>query len=152
MIRSQGFLSGFCWLLFSSSFSKPAFGSELTVLLGPPSLGQGGSNPLGIPPTNIIDWQASYRNDEGGEWMLSVVPGLYYGRRFSLDSITLGLGGGVLIGANGVGLGLYQSLGYASPAFWKSYRFEAEYRQVVGFSGLGPEFPYTLRIGFSYEI
>jgi hypothetical protein len=124
----------------------------VSALLGPPSLGQGGSNPVSIPPGNVIDWQASYRTDSNSEWMVSVVPGIYYGQRFTKERLTLGLGGGLLIGVNGVGLGLYQSLGFATQPFWKKYRLEAEYRQIIGYTEAGVEFPYTLRIGVSYEI
>lgn len=139
-------------LLIGFSRSEAAAAATLSALLGPPSLGQGGSNPLSIPPGNPLDWQASYRSDEGREWMLSLVPGVYYGQRWTKDRLTLGLGGGLLVGANGLGLGFYQSLGFATPAFWKRYHFEAEYRQLIGYTNIGLEFPYTLRMGLSYDL
>ena len=64
----------------------------LHVLIGPPSLGQGGSNPVSIPPVNPVDWQVSYVNDAQREWVASVVPGLLYGQRFYKDGLYAALG------------------------------------------------------------
>ncbi|MBC7531804.1 MAG: hypothetical protein H7318_09515 [Oligoflexus sp.] len=136
----------------ATATSTIANAGTITALIGPPSLGQGGSNPLSIPPTNIIDWQASYRTDEGREWMVSVIPGLYYGQRWTKERFSLGVGGGIVIGTNGVGFGVYQSLGYMTEAFWNKYHFEAEYRQVIGYVDKAAEFPYSFRIGISYDL
>ncbi len=142
-----------CLLPLTFALWGPALlAGSISALIGPPSLGQGGSNPVSIPPANIIDWQASYRGDQGSEWTLSVIPGLYYGRRWTKERFSLGVGAGVLISTQGVGLGVYQSVSYQTEPFWKRYHFEAEYRQVIGYVSKGVEFPYSFRIGISYDL
>ncbi|MBC7660009.1 MAG: hypothetical protein H7249_09900 [Chitinophagaceae bacterium] len=130
---------------------SPLWAARISLMLGPPSLGQGGANPISIPPIDPIEYQFSYITDDNREFMVSVIPGLFYGQRFTLDTITIGLGAGLVISTAGVGLGVYQSVGWDSRLFWKHYRASAEYRQVIGYTAVGAEFPYAIRIGVGYE-
>lgn len=139
----------FLLLLLSS---ETALAGRVGALLGPPSLGQGGSNPVSIPPLSPLDWQLTYVTDTDREFMLSVIPGLFYGQRWRKDQFSIGFAGGILISTNGVGVAVSQSLNWESKPFWESFRFEAEYRQVIGYTEIGAEFPYAIRVGLNYEI
>lgn len=129
-----------------------AYAGRFGALVGPPSLGQGGSNPVSIPPGNPTDWQLTYLTEQDREYVLSVIPGLFYGQRWRKDSLSIGFAGGLLISTNGVGVGLSQSLHWESEVFWDDWRFEAEYRQVIGVTKIGLEFPYAIRLGVSFAI
>lgn len=131
--------------------SESAFAGRLSALLGPPSLGQGGSNPISVPPANPLDWQLSWLTDKDQEFMLSVIPGFFYSQRWRKDQFAIGFGGGLLISANGPGVGLSQSLHWESTPFWTNWRLEAEYRQVIGVTEIGAEFPYAIRFGTGYQ-
>lgn len=141
-------------ILISSAclMTREAYAGRLGALLGPPSLGQGGSNPVSIPPLNPLDWQLTYLTDDDREFMVSVVPGLFYGQRWRKDQFSIGFAGGLLISTSGVGVGVSQSLHWETRAFWNGWRFEAEYRQVIGVTEIGVEFPYAIRLGLNYEI
>ncbi len=124
---------------------------SLEVVIGPPSLGQGGSNPVSIPPINIIDWQVAYVTDANREMIFSLVPGLFYGQRWYLDQFYAALDAGILVTTSGVGLGVAEALGYHTGTFWKRLRAQVEYRQILGIAGYGLQYPYTLRMGVTYE-
>lgn len=131
--------------------SPPLMARQFELLIGPPSLGQGGSNPVSIPPANPIDWQLTYINEEQREWVVSVIPGLLYGQRWQKGSLYAALGGGILITSTGLGLGVHHAFGYESKVFWRSFRFITEYRQIMGISAYTLQFPYTFRLGMRYE-
>lgn len=120
------------------------------VVIGPPSIGQGGSNPVSIPPVSPVDWQLSYINEDDREWVFSVVPGLLYGQRWTHENLYAALGGGLLVTTSGLGIGGYHALGMETEPFWEKFRVVFEYRQIVGYASDGPQFPYTVRIGVSY--
>src|SRR5688572_586401 len=124
----------------------------LHVLLGPPSIGHGGSNPVSVPPMNPVDWQFTYVTDANQEWLVSLVPGLLWGQRFYQGGLYAALGGGLLMTSSGVGVGLDHAYGYESGPFLKRLRYQVEYRQVIGVSEYGWQFPYTFRMGFSYAL
>ena len=140
-------------LLIYSSLATSAFGQgRVSVLMGPPSMGQGGSNPLSLPPS-ALDFHASYVTSEQSEFTLSVVPGAFYGKRWLGEhGLRAGFGAGVLLSLFGIGPALYQSVGWESPRLWDKLRLDAEFRQLVGVTEIGLEFPYVLRMGLSYEI
>lgn len=140
-------------LVWASFLAAPRLqASEFKFLLGPPSLGQGGSNPLSIPPINPVDWQLVFVTNKDREWLLSLVPGLLYGQRFRLDGFYASLGAGILVTTSGLGLGLGHAYGYESKIFASHYRFIIEYRQVLGLAEYGWQFPYTFRMGISYAL
>ncbi|RZA21052.1 MAG: hypothetical protein EOP10_17265 [Proteobacteria bacterium] len=138
--------------LFAVIGTTKAEAGRVSALIGPPSLGQGGSNPVSVPPFNAIDWQVHYVTDHDTEFMVSVIPGFFLGKRWRKDQLSIGFAGGMLISTNGLGVGLSQSLSWESQPFWTNWRFEAEYRQVIGYTVLGAEFPYAIRLGINYEI
>ncbi len=130
--------------------TEPLEAGSMEFLIGPPSLGQGGSNPLSVPPLNPLDWQISYVNDAQREMVFSLIPGISYGQRFYLKQIYAALGGGVLFTTGGLGVGVHQAIGIQSNDILKNLKIQLEYRQVIGIANYGPQFPYSLRIGLSY--
>jgi hypothetical protein len=125
---------------------------QLHVLIGPPSLGQGGSNPVSIPPFNPVDWQVTYVTAENREWLVSLVPGLIYGQRFQAKGLYAALGGGLLVNTTGLGLGVSHAYGFESGAFLQRFRYQIEYRQIIGVGNYGWKFPYSFRMGVSYAL
>jgi hypothetical protein len=118
----------------------------LVLRAGPPSVGAGGSNPVGIPPS-AVDLEFAWVTSSSWETSLSAVPGLLVGKRFDIDNFYVGLGGGILISGNGVGLGPYSSFGWESEG---TVRFSIEYKQGLGLSGSGLVSPSALRAGIGY--
>ncbi len=127
------------------SSAEPASAFSLSLLLGPGSAGNGGSNPVGIPPgTTDIDITMAW--DSGFQIDLSLVPGLLFGKRWTSGNWYVSLGGGILIDANGVGIGPYSTLGYMA-----DWGFTAEYTQTLGISQLGFVAPGSGRIGYTFK-
>lgn len=124
----------------------------LHVLIGPPSIGQGGSNPVSVPPANPVDWQFTYVTEQNREWLVSLVPGLLWGQRFYKEGFYAALGGGLLVTSSGLGIGVDHAYGYESGPFLKRFRYQVEYRQVIGIGNYGWQFPYTFRMGLSYAL
>lgn len=125
----------------------------LLVMFGPPGAQNGHSNPLGIPP-GIQDLQVSYLTPCGHEFSFSIVPGLTYGLRYRKGPYLYGgLGGGLLITANGIGPGAYAAIG-ASFVRTNNVTFEAEFRQALGIGmGIGDAHiisPFSLRLGIGF--
>ena len=118
----------------------------LMLRFGPPSVGSGGSNPLGIPPS-AVDVEFAWVTTSNWETSLSAVPGLLVGKRFDIDNFYVGLGGGILISSNGVGVGPYSSFGWESEG---TVRYSIEYKQGLGFSSSGLISPSALRVGIGY--
>jgi hypothetical protein len=140
------------WLLLLALCSSSGHARQLQLLIGPPSLGQGGSNPVSIPPANPVDWQFVYVNDADREWVVSLVPGLLWGQRFYKGGLYAALGGGILVTSSGVGIGVDHAYGYESQPFFRRLRYQVEYRQVIGIGSYGWQFPYTFRMGMSYAL
>lgn len=138
------------WLLIGCLLSPEMQASTLHVLLGPPALGQGGSNPVSIPPVNPLDWQLAWVTDGQAEWVVSMVPGMLWGQRFYNEGFYAAVGGGLLFTSSGLGVGVDHAYGYESGPFFKRTRFQVEYRQVIGVGNYGWQFPYSFRMGMSY--
>lgn len=133
-------------LLFASSVfshSLPAEAGLLTFRFGPPSLGTGGSNPLGIPP-GPQDIEVAWLSNSNWETSFSIVPGILIGKRQDIGNFYVSGGGGIIINANGSGLGPYTAFGWESAG---TYRFSFEYKQALGFTSAGMISPYALRAG-----
>lgn len=132
-------------LLFLTEISE---GAGLTVNVGPLSGGRGGSNPLSIPPLNLAEYQVVYITPNSTEFVLGILPGLFYGIRSSEKGpFYASLGAGLVIGMNGGGPGVMSSFGFN--LFCSSVCFNMEYRQALAL-GKGTAFsPYALRIGAS---
>jgi hypothetical protein len=130
---------------YFASYSH-AYGSQLTIHIGPPSPGMGGSNPISIPPINIVDYELVYLTDSLREWTLGLIPGLFYGVRSTKDpGPYLSAGGGIVINANGVGPGVYGAVGL-NAFCGDRFCFNLEYKQAIGIAG-GLISPYAIRLG-----
>lgn len=143
-IRSITAATGLAFLL-TCLLDGQAFAGALTLRLGPPSLGNGGTNPVGIPPS-VVDVDVTWLTESHFEMNFSVVPGLLFGHRMTHDSgLYLSLGGGLIISANGVGLGPYSGFGWEVGN--ERVRLNAEVKQTLGVSADGLISPYALRLG-----
>ena len=116
----------------------------LTLRLGPPSVGQGGANPLGIPPGST-DMEFAWITESQWETSFSVSPGFLIGKRHKWEGLYVGIGGGLIITSNGVGIGPYSSFGWESSGSF--LRYGIEYKQALGFASSGLVSPYALRAG-----
>lgn len=145
-------------LLFAQVFwalaaaATPAQASLLTVHIGPPAIGTGGSNPLSIPPTNPIEYEVSYVSASKFESNISLSPGLLFGYRAGDDrGLYFGMGGGLVISSNGTGPGVYSSVGYH---IGESIKFNIEFKQALGYALSSAHLvsPYAIRAGISFEM
>jgi hypothetical protein len=118
----------------------------LILKLGPAAVGNGGSNPLGIPP-GPADMELAWISESNWETSVSVIPGLIVGKRHEMGNYYVGIGGGIIIGANGVGLGPYSSFGWQSDG---PFLVSFEFKQALGFTKSGMISPYALRTGIGY--
>ena len=127
---------------------QQAFAKQLTVHVGPPSVGNGGSNPISIPPLNIIEYEVEYITNALVEWNFALTPGFLVGSRsvFAKDYYA-SFGGGYVIDANGSGPGIYSSLG--ADLSW----FNIEFKQALGFDFSENYLlsPYAIRIGVNFK-
>ena len=133
----------FMGLLLTTS----ALGSWV-VRVGPPAVGGGGSNPLTIPPVNIVDYEFQWISSKHREWSFSISPGFFYGYRTNLDGVYASFGGGLVINRNGVQPGVYSAIGYTRPC--KTYCFNVEFKQAIGVLGQLIH-PYALRVGVQIQ-
>lgn len=129
-----------------------AHASAIVVHVGPPSVGNGGSNPLSIPPVSIVEYEFVYVTEKDTEYTLGIFPGSFYGARSTIAGGTyVGFGGGLVLSSNGGGPGIYSSIGTdLGSGAWK---FNAELKQAIGFDFAKNIIisPYALRIGVTYE-
>lgn len=145
MIKAANRLISVVFFLLAST----SFAGQLTLRLGPPSLGNGGTNPVGLPP-GIQDVDITYLTKNNFEMNFSIVPGLLFGKRAVHESgFYMSLGGGLIISANGSGLGPYAGFGWESSG--KTFKFNAEFKQSAGVTAAGIVTPYALRLGMTYN-
>ncbi len=138
--------------LLALVWTTVADGGTFMLRLGPPALGNGGPNPLSIPPTSPAEYEFSYLTDKKNEWIFSMSPGLFYGWRNQLNNgLYVSLGPGIAIDANGAALGAYSAFGYDFSCGSAGFCFNMEYKQAVGIAGGGLLCPYALRMGFGYK-
>lgn len=128
------------------SCSLPAWGKAGYALrLGPPSVGQGGPNPITFSP---VEYQLQYVHANNLEANASFT-GLFLGKRYYLSDRTyVSLGGGLVLSANGGGFGVYSAFG-ADFFCGKAVCMSAEYTKALGFANVGLISPYGVRIGAS---
>lgn len=136
--------------IFCAALSvTPAVAGQLTVHVGPPSVGNGGSNPISIPPVNLYEYEVEYIGNSGNEWNFSVTPGILYGSRsvFAKDYYA-SFGGGYVINVNGSGPGIYASIG--ANLKW----FNMEFKQALGFDFDANRMlsPYAIRVGVTFNL
>jgi hypothetical protein len=144
-LRSVTTSIALCFVVSFFGLSSPLQAGSLGLLLGPGNAGNGGSNPVGIPP-GATDITIKYVTSGNSELTLSLVPGILFGKRFTDGGFYTGLGAGILVSASGVGLGAYSSFGYLSGS-GSGIHFNAEYIQSIGANGKGWTAPGAGRIG-----
>lgn len=138
------------WFILWFAGSGWAF-ADLTVHVGPPALGTGGPNPVDFPPVNPVGYEVVIITHEKTEWTIGIVPGVFWGHRFSLNRRSyFSMGAGGVIDGNGVGPGVYAAVGTDLCGF---VCFNMEYKQAVGIA-VGSYYvisPYALRVGLTFE-
>jgi hypothetical protein len=127
--------------------SGPAYASQLIARFGPASAGNGGPNPLGIPP-GPTDIEIAYVTDGKTEINLAIMPGIFVGKRYEKSGVYASGGPGAVITGNGVGIGGYAAIGYLSEG---EIKFNADFKQALGVSGSGTLTSYALRMGVAYD-
>ncbi len=128
----------------------PTANADFTLHLGPVASGTGGPNPISIPPTQILEYEFVWIISKTRELSLSIIPGIFYGARFSIIAgAYVSLGGGVAIDSNGVGPGVYSALGY--DACSGRYCFNVEYKKALGITQQTIIAPYAIRIGMTWK-
>lgn len=133
--------------LLSAAQAPKALGSAITVHIGPPSVGTGGSNPVSVPPVNPLEYEIEYVTDGNFEMNFAVTPGLLFGARSVTSAgVYVGFGGGMVLSANGGGPGIYSSFGINTG---KVLQFNAEIKQALGYDFNNDTVisPYAFRIG-----
>ena len=134
-------------ITFASIFvSQNAVASRLGLLIGPAGLGIGDPNPITF--VSPAEYEVQYVTASNLEFRFALTE-LYAGHRetFKFGGY-LGIGGGVFLNANGIGLGVYSAFGY--DIFCFGLCFSAEYLHTFGLNSKGLASPYALRIGASY--
>ena len=131
-------------LLLTLVSSSQTSSVGLALRFGPPAVGRGGPNPVGLPPS-LVDAQISVFSRSGFEGNFSVT-GLFVGQRFQNSwGGYVTLGGGLPISANGGGLGVYSAFGIDLNC--DKFCFTAEYIRGIGLANEGITQPYGIRIG-----
>lgn len=128
--------------------TTPVWAGSVTLRIGPAAVGGGGPNPVGIPP-GPTDVELGYVSKSMYETNIAASPGLLFGKRWlGAQGFYLSGGGGIIVSRNGVGLGGYSAFG--GDFGQGTLRFNAEFKQAIGFSSRVLISPYALRVGFSY--
>ena len=131
-------------ILWTTMPSSLASALGLALRFGPPAVGRGGPNPVGLPPS-FVDTQIAVISKTGLEGNFSVT-GLFVGQRYENDwGGYVSVGGGIPISANGGGLGVYSAFGVDVNC--GKFCFSAEYIRGLGLIGSGITQPYAIRIG-----
>lgn len=118
--------------------------AKLTLHVGPVGAGTGGSNPISIPPSNLLEYELVWLRKDI-EYTLGVVPGILVGRRIEFGATYASFGGGVVIDANGVGVGIYSALGV--DLCLRSWCGNIELKRALGVTRSAVIAPYALRVG-----
>lgn len=131
--------------------SAPLWG-EVTIHVGPPAMGGGGTNPIGIPPTSPVSYEVVYLTPKKTEWVLGIVPGIFWGKRFRASNGSYFSSGlGAVISRNGTGPGFYAAIG-VDMCGWVC--FNLEYKKALGLatSSLRTIGPYAIRMGVTLDL
>ena len=123
--------------------------ADLTVHVGPPSLGTGGSNPISIPPVNPLDYEFIITTKEHTEWTIGLIPGFFWGKRFVTNKMYASMGGGAVVNFQGIGPGVYMAVGTDVCGF---LCFNIEVKQAIGVT-LGSYKlinPSAVRVGLTF--
>lgn len=126
-------------------------GSSHSLKFGPSGLGNGGTNPIDIPP-NGGQIEYTYVSDGGVETNIGLVPGILVGGRMERGSWYMSLGGGLLVDAIGVGFGVYNGFGYVTGS-GPGWHWNFEYKQSIApdLEGGGFITPSAARVGIIWK-
>ncbi len=128
------------WMFATPSLGKTGYAFRL----GPPSVGQGGPNPITFSP---LEFQLQYLSPTNLETNVSFT-GLFVGKRHTFQNkVYVSAGGGLALSANGGGFGVYTAFG-ADFFCGDKICMSAEYIKALGIAG-GIISPYAVRIGAS---
>jgi hypothetical protein len=126
---------------------------DLTVHVGPPSVGTGGTNPVSIPPINPLEYEVEYITDNDLEMNFAITPGILFGKRSELGNgrFYASFGGGLVLSANGSGPGIYSDFGVN---LGESIQFNAEFKQALGVDVSTQSIisPYAVRLGVNFPL
>ena len=139
-------------LLTLAFLGSAAYASSLTFHAGPAAAGNGGPNPLDIPPVNPTTWEAVWVRDNHTEWTFGLIPGIFFGYRNALSGGTyVSMGYGGVISTNGIGPGIYAAFGADLCGI---LCFNFEYKKALGVTmGRGDIIsPYGLRVGVTLDL
>lgn len=123
--------------------------ADITLHVGPVAGGAGGPNPISIPPTNFSEYEIVWVTKADSEYTLGVIPGIFYGKRFRSSYAYVSAGGGLVIGFNGIGPGIYTAYGIDLCSV--SFCFNLEYKRALGFTSKSLLSPYALRVGLTWK-
>jgi len=136
-------LRAITFLVATAALATPLWGAGYVLRVGAVSLGNGGANPVGIPP-GATDLEFSFIASGGFEANIGL-PGLLFGYRAQRAwGGYISTGGGLVMDAHGAGPGVYSAFG---ADFGRRVKFNIEYKQALGASENGILSPYALRMG-----
>jgi hypothetical protein len=136
-------------IVFAASLSRTGY-ADFTIHVGPTSMGSGGSNPISIPPVSLQEYEFVWVSDSKTEYSVSIIPGLLIGQRYPFTNAYVSLGGGLVIGINGIGPGIYTASGMDFCS--NEYCFNIELKNALGFTRQSLIMPYALRIGLTVKM
>lgn len=133
--------------------TSPIHAGDHSFKIGPAAIGSGGTNPVTLPPVDPMDWEYTYVSKDKFETNISIFPGIVFGPRFSKKGLYISGGGGLLLSANGVGPGIYNSFGYITGDAAPGWHLNFEYKQSFGYSSGNKQIitPSALRIGVIWK-
>lgn len=130
------------FLIFSSELH-----ASLVIHVGSIQVGNGGANPLAIPPTELAQYELVWVRESLTEWSLGITPGILFGKRVVQPTGVYASGGfGLVIDQNASGPGIYMAVGYENCSL---FCWNIEYKGALGVSQVGLIQPYAVRIGVS---
>jgi hypothetical protein len=129
---------------------------EVEVLVGPPSLASGGSNPISLPPANIAEYEVTLTTKSRWHFRLGLTPHIAAaGRLFKLKyGFQTAVGASIVNSLHGYGPGIFSVFAWQSPCALKRLCFTAQYIQDVGLSVTQWQItaPFGVRLGLVWKI
>jgi len=129
---------------------------EASVLVGPPTLGSGGSNPIGIPPVSAAEYELTLTTKSRWHFRLGLTPHIAAaGRMFKLKyGFETAVGASIVNSLHGYGPGIFSVFGWSSPCAFKRLCFSAQYIQDVGLSLTQWQItaPFAVRMGLVWKL
>lgn len=138
-------LYGILAILWLASSAPASAKTAYAFRLGPPSVGQGGPNPVTF---SAVEYQLQYLHTNSLEANVSFT-GFFLGKRHTFaNQAYVSAGGGLALSANGSGFGVYTAFG-ADFFCGINLCMSAEYTKALGIVDSNIVSPYAVRIGAS---